>query len=160
LTVRIRLARLDDLPSIMHTENSCFGEESFDTSVVHAFLVRKDSFVLVAVDDASVIGVAMCHCSERLSRGRIASVAVVGNHQGKGVGTTLIEACEREFRKRGITRFTLEAALDNVRAVRTYLSNGYRIMCTINDYYSHGRGAYYMEKDVTMEGKRVKVKVS
>jgi len=160
LIVRIRLARMDDLPAIMHTENSCFGEERFDTGVVRAFLSRKDSFALVAIDGTNVIGAAMCNCSERNARGRIASVAVLDDHRGKGIGSKLVNACEREFRKRGVTRFTLEVAIDNKPAVRTYISNGYVIMCTMKDYYSRGRGAYFMEKDITMEGKRVKVKVS
>jgi ribosomal-protein-alanine N-acetyltransferase len=160
LNVRIRLARIDDLPAIMHTEDSCFGEERFDTGVVRAFLSRKDSFAFVAVDGADVIGAAMCNCSERNARGRIASVAVLDDHRGKGLGSSLVKACEKEFRKRGLTRFTLEVAVDNKSAVRTYISNGYVVKCTMNDYYSNGRGAYFMEKDVTMEGKRVKVKVS
>jgi ribosomal-protein-alanine N-acetyltransferase len=160
LIVRIRLARMDDLPAIMHTEDSCFGEERFDIGVVRAFLSRKDSFALVAVDGADVIGVAMCNCSERSARGRIASVAVLDDHRGKGLGSKLVRACEKEFRGRGITKFTLEAAVDNKPAVRTYISNGYVIKCIMKDYYSRGRGAYFMEKDVTMDGKRVKVKVS
>lgn len=160
MNVRIRLARMDDLPAIMHTENSCFGEERFDTGVVRAFLSRKDSFALLAVDGVDVIGVAMCNCSERNARGTIASVAVLDDHRGKGLGSKLVKACEKELRKRGVTRFMLEVAVDNKPAVRTYISNGYVIKCTIKDYYSRGRAAYFMEKDVTMEGKRVKIKVS
>lgn len=160
MAVRIRLARLEDLAAIMHTENACFGEERFDVSVVRALLTRRDSFALVAEVGEDIIGAAMCSCSTRSSRGRIASVAVLHEHRSRGIGSKLIEACEGEFRKRGATRFTLEAAMDNTAAIRTYLSNGYRIRCTINDYYSRGRNAYYMEKDVTMEGKRTKVRVS
>ncbi len=160
MTVRIRLAQMDDLPAIMRTEASCFNEERFDLGVVRAFLARRDSFAIVAVDNGEVVGAAMCILSNRSALGRIASVAVLDEHRGKGLGSKLVKACEKEFRRRGITRFTLEVAVDNTVAVQTYLSNGYVIKCTLKDYYSRGRGAYLMEKDVTMEGNRVKVKVS
>lgn len=158
--MKIRLAGLDDLDAIMRVENACFGNERFDLSVVRAFLARRDSFALIAVDDDLPVGAAMCTCSRGTSRGRIASVAVLDECRRRGVGSRLVKACEREFRRRGFTRFVLEVAVDNEAAVKTYVANGYRIRGTIKDYYSRGRSAYCMEKDVTMEGRRTKVRVS
>ena len=160
MAVKIRLAELDDLPAIMLIEDACFSDERFNVSVVRSFLARKDSFALVAVDENEVIGAAMCICSLHSSRGRIASVAVVGSHRGRGIGSKLIAACEDEFRRRGACKFTLEVAVDNAGAVKTYLDSGYHIKLTIRDYYSRGRSAYYMEKETHMEGRRRKVRVS
>ena len=158
--MKIRLAHMDDLPAIMLIEDACFGDERFDVSVVRSFLARKDSFALVAIDDGDIVGAAMCICSARTTRGRIASVAVLDRHRGSGIGSELILACENEFRRRGVMIFALEVAVDNAAAVKTYLNNGYRIRLTIRDYYSRGRSAYYMEKDIAMEGSRRKVRVS
>ncbi|UCE81343.1 MAG: GNAT family N-acetyltransferase [Methanobacteriota archaeon] len=158
--MKIRLARLDDLPEVMKIENACFGQERFDVNIVRALLTRRNSFTLVAEECRETVGAAMCSCSVRSAHGRIASVAVLPEHRNMGVGSKLITACEEEFRRRGVTRFTLEVAVDNATAVRTYLANGYRIVSEISDYYSRGRSAYNMEKDVTMEGRRTKVRVS
>ena len=158
--MKIRLAKLDDLPAMMAIEDACFGDERFDAVVVRSFLARRDSFSLVAVGKDEIVGAAMCMCSPHSPRGRIASVAVLGPYRGSGVGSELIAACEEEFCRRGATTFALEVAVDNASAVKTYLKNGYRIKLTIRDYYSHGRSAYYMEKEAHMEGRRRKVRVS
>ena len=108
MAVKIRLAELDDLPAIMLIEDACFGDERFEASVVRSFLVRKDSFALLAIEKDEVIGAAMCICSLHSYGGRIASVAVLAPHRGLGIGSELVAACEDEFRRRGARKFALE----------------------------------------------------
>lgn len=158
--MKIRLAQQDDLNAIMRTENLCFGDERFETGGVKAFLARRDSFGLVAMNRDEVVGAAMCVCSPHYSLGRIISVAVLKEFRRRGIASALIRECEEEFVRRGFTRFALEVASDNIAAIRTYTSIGYRIEGAIKDYYSHGRNAFYMEKDLTMDGRKTKVKVS
>ena len=158
--MKIRLAQQDDLNAIMRTEHLCFGDERFETGVVRAILARRDSFGLVAMDRDEVVGAAMCVCSPQSSLGRIISVAVLEEYRRRGIASALIRECEEEFVSRGFTRFALEVASDNAAAIRAYTSSGYRIQGAIKDYYSHGRSAFYMEKDMTMDGRKTKVKVS
>ena len=156
----IRLATEDDLEGIMHIERACFREDRFDVGTVRTFLRRKDSFIIVAVDDGEVVGAAMCVCSKRLARGRIASVAVLEEHRKMGTGAVLLEASEGELRIRGIGTAVLEVDVDNESAVKLYTSHGYEVKGTMKDYYSRGRDAFYMEKDIAMRGRRVKVRPS
>jgi ribosomal protein S18 acetylase RimI-like enzyme len=159
-TVKIRLATTKDLKGMMRIEELCFGDERFDSGTVRAYLTRKDAFAVVAVAKEGVVGAAMGIVATRLGCGRIGSVAVLRDYRGKGLGRKLLEACENEFRARGITHFMLEVAVDNVEAIGIYEANGYRINSVIGGYYSRGKDAYFMEKDVTMQGRRVKVKPS
>ena len=158
--MKTRLATPEDFVGIMRIEELCFGDERFDSETVRAYLTRKDAFAIVAVTKEGIVGSAMGTASARLGRGRIGSVAVLGDHRGKGVGNRLLEACEAEFRAIGITHFLLEVAVENVDAIKLYETNGYRINDVIGGYYSRGKDAYLMEKDVTMEGRRVRIRPS
>lgn len=158
--MKIRLAAPEDLEGMMRIEDLCFGDERFDSETVRAYLARKDAFAVVAVTKEGVVGSAMGTASARLRCGRIGSVAVLRGHRGMGVGNRLLEACEMEFRARGITHFLLEVAVENVDAIKLYEANGYRINNVIGGYYSRGKDAYLMEKDVAMEGRRVKISPS
>jgi ribosomal protein S18 acetylase RimI-like enzyme len=158
--VEIRLASEDDLEGIMRIEKACFREDRFDIGTVRTFLRRKDSFVVVAVEGDDVVGAAMCACSTRLARGRIASVAVLEEHRRRGTGAVLLEASEDELRTRGVGTAVLEVDVDNESAVKLYVSHGYDVKGTMRDYYSRGRDAFYMEKDIAMRGRRVRVRPS
>ena len=144
----------------MRTENLCFGDDRFSPRVVRSLISRRDAFVLVALEEDVIIGAAMCVFSKAQCVGRIASVAVLADRRERGVGTKLLNACERDLRKTGITRFALEVSVANAVAVRMYESSGYSTRSTIQDYYGKGLDAFYMEKDVTMKGRRTKVKLS
>ena len=158
--MEIRPAAEDDLDGIMHIENECFREDRFDVDTVRTFLRRRDSFILVAVDGGRIVGATMCMCSSRMGRGRIASVAVLEGFRGKGIGGDLLEASEDELLRRGIGTAILEVDVQNESAVKLYVSHDYTIMGTMEDYYSGGRDAYYMEKELAMRGRRVRVRPS
>jgi len=158
--VKIRLAAPEDLKGMMRVEELCFGDERFDSETVRTYLTRKDSFAIVAVTKESIVGTVMGTASAKLGCGRIGSVAVLGDQRSKGVGNKRREACEMECRARGITHFLLEVAVDNVDAIKLSDADGYRINNVIGGYYSRGKDAYLMEKDVTMEGRRVRIRPS
>jgi predicted GNAT family N-acyltransferase len=61
---------------------------------------------------------------------RIGRMAVVDDARGKGVGTALLQFLETEARRRGATRFTLNA---QVSARRFYERAGYRAVGAVFD---------------------------
>ncbi|UCE92089.1 MAG: GNAT family N-acetyltransferase [Methanobacteriota archaeon] len=158
--MRIRRASLGDMPGIMRIEDLCFGRRRFSPQLVQSMLLRDDCLVLVTVDAEVVVGAAMCTFSRFQETGRIASIAVLAEHRGRGIGRSLLKASESELRDRGASRFTLEVSVDNAAAIDMYRSNGYSVGSIIADYYEKGESALYMEKDLTMRGKRTSVKVS
>lgn len=158
--MRIRRASLEDLPGIMLTEDRCFADGRFSSQVVQSLILRNHAFVLVAIVDDAIVGAAACLFSRAQGIGRIASVAVLPEHRARGIGSKLLGACERELCEMGVTRFGLEVSVENIVAVRMYESNGYQVKSLIVDYYGNGMDALYMEKDVTMSGRRTKVRLS
>jgi len=137
----------------MSIEEQCFGKEKFNQETVRAFLIRTDTFVLLAEESGERLGSTMCVVSEEVSEGKIASIAVLRRHRGKGVGALLLEACETEFRARHLRRYSLEVETENEPAISLYLSRGYEAKGIIKDFYSAGRDAYCMEKKVDSNGR-------
>lgn len=142
----IRQAVRSDLRAIMQIERACFGSERFSTQTVLAMISREDSFTLIAEEDDEVVGAAMCTFSSESGEGKIASIAVLEEHRGRGIGKALLKACEESLRSLGLSLFTLEVDVDNEAAVNLYTSNGYLINGVIEGFYSSGRDAYSMSK--------------
>lgn len=152
----IRKAAPHELPELLRMEEECFGMEKFPPETVRAFVARSDAFVLLAIEGDEKLGSAMCIFSDEASEGKIASIAVLRKHRGKGVGAQLLEACENEFQARSLRRYSLEVETENEPAVSLYLSRGYEAKGIIKDFYSVGRDAYCMEKSV-VPGRRVRI---
>jgi ribosomal protein S18 acetylase RimI-like enzyme len=158
--VELRQASEGDLKGIMAVENDCFGSERYDTRTVRAFLRRTDSFVLVAVEDDMVLGAAMCLFPPGLDEGRIASIAVLRRHRRRGIGSALLDECERILGALNLGRYVLEVDTRNRSAVRLYRKRGYVTTGRIDDFYSKGRHAFVMEKSAERSLRRVRIRPS
>ncbi len=160
LTVNIRPADEGDLPGLLKIEEDCFGSEKFNAETVHAFVMRDDTFVLVAFDGSEIVGSAMCMVSELDLHGKIASIAVLKQRRGSGIGAALLDECERVFRSQGLVRYSLEVEASNKLAIALYASRGYEVKTSIQDFYGSGRHAFYMEKKVDLQKTKVNVQTA
>ncbi len=156
----VRAAGLGDLDGLLKIEEECFGAERFSAETVRSFIERDDTFVLAAIEDDKLIGSAMCMISQERGEGRIASVAVLPDSRRKGIGSKLLEGCERGFMNRGLTVSELEVDVGNEPAIALYLSKGYEVRGLIEDFYGAGRDAYAMARALRYAGKGVRIKVS
>jgi len=104
-----------------------------EDSAIHAMVVEEDQ----------VLAVARLHEVEK-GLGQVRCVAVASNHQGKGLGKTVMNYLESEALKKGIQRIVLEA---RENAVPFYKSIGYHIIK--ESYLLFGEIQHYtMEKDL------------
>lgn len=158
LAVNVRRASRADLDGLLRIEERCFGAEKFSPETVNAFLERDDAFVVAAEESGDLVGSAMCLVSFERKEGRIASIAVVAEMRRKGIGSLLLRECERLFDSLDTEEYTLEVETVNEPAIAMYLSHGYSVLGTIEDFYGAGRQAYFMSKKPS--GKKVSVKPS
>lgn len=158
LVVNIRQADEVDLPELLKIEEDCFGSERFSTETVRAFVVRDDTFVLVAYEGNEIVGSAMCMASELDLHGKIASIAVLKQRRGTGIGAALLDECERVFRSLGLLRYSLEVEASNSLAIALYASRGYVVKASLQDFYGAGRPAFYMEKKLDLQKDKVNVR--
>jgi dTDP-4-amino-4,6-dideoxy-D-galactose acyltransferase len=85
--------------------------------------------VLVAEDDRGrLAGYVTCHKHTDADRGHIGLFAVSEQAQGRGVGSTLLQAALEWFAANQVTAMTVATQLGNLRAVQFYGRHGLRIM--------------------------------
>lgn len=96
---------------------------------------------------AEVDGVVVGWCSRSARRAYIPFLFVMPELQGHGLGSLLLRRMESILELEGADRVQLETPADNVRAVRFYEKQGYRILAMRPD----GRAAHEPFMSVRLE---------
>ena len=89
----------------------------------HAVAEQLQSIIVAVVD-----GVVVAWCSRSRRRAYIPFLFVAPEFQGHGLGSMLLRRMESMLELEGAERVHLETQADNVRAVRFYERQGYRIL--------------------------------
>jgi ribosomal-protein-alanine N-acetyltransferase len=155
--VTVRRADENDLFDLLRIEDVIFGRERFSVDIVRAFIVRADAFTVVAEDEGvgRLVGSASCLVSENTGEGRIASIAVLKEWRGQGIGSGLLEECERILSTFRLKKYVLEVEATNMPAIILYTHRGYEVVGTLKEYYGIGRDAYTMEKRLNRETRKL-----
>ena len=107
--------------------------ESWDRrrAAYEASLAEPDAFLLLAERRGEPVGYALVRVvtgfhsfgpHERL--GSVETLSVLGEERGRGVGTALMDAVERELAKLGVRSLKLAVIEGNQRALRFYARRG------------------------------------
>ncbi len=89
-------------------------------------LQRDPDLFLVAEEDGVLIGTVIGGFDGR--RGFIYHLAVLPEHQGRGVGMTLMDEVEGRLRAKGCIRCYLLVMPDNVEAIQYYEKRGWKLL--------------------------------
>jgi ribosomal-protein-alanine N-acetyltransferase len=127
------------LPLLTEQPGMRQSEQNRLRHAVHETLDR----IIVAEIDGLVVG----WCSRARGRAYIPFLFVVPEFQSHGVGSTLLRRMESMIELEGAERVHLETPADNVRAVRFYERQGYRILALKPD----GRPAHESFMSVRLE---------
>jgi ribosomal protein S18 acetylase RimI-like enzyme len=157
--VTIRPAGRRDLDDLARLEQERFPVDAFDRPTLERLLAGHTT-VLVAETGGRFTGSAIMLWRRGSRVGRLYSIAVPERAQGLGIGRRLLEACEREARRRDCTRVSLEVRAANERAIDLYARNGYRITEQLPGYYQDGADGVRMVKELEpLPGERFRVPV-
>ena len=105
----VRFAEASDIPSVINV-NSVTLPEHYSDYFYYEILKDFPSTFLFAELDGEVVSYIMCRLEYGLSvtkrfglakKGHIISIAVLEEHRGKGIGTTLIKEAMEEIRRAG-----------------------------------------------------------
>ena len=143
---RIRRARPMDLPALIALERNAFTTDHLSPRQYRQHLVSPTALVLVAVDDAGLLGTALVFFRRDSDLARLYSIAVADGARGRGIGEALLSAAERAARARGSGRLRLEVHQDNAAAMRLYQRRGYVRFAQCPEYYEDGGDAWRYEK--------------
>ncbi len=142
--MNIRRAQPQDLRAVVRIERASFADP-WPASLLAWYLQRPDGLHFVA-EEAEVLGFLLALREEGPLAGvHVHNLAVHPSHQGRGVGTALLQAAIGEARSRGASTVRLEVRTGNDKARRFYEQRGFRVVQVLPHYYEDGENAWAME---------------
>ncbi len=146
--MRLRTARLDDVPALARLERDCFGDQAWSEAVVQAELadVPGIRYVVVAAEGDSLVGYGVLTVASETAD--IQRVAVAAGCRRRGTGRRLLAELLHEASRRGCSTVLLELAADNVAARALYAAAGLSTVTARQDYYGPGRDAVVMSRSL------------
>jgi ribosomal protein S18 acetylase RimI-like enzyme len=117
--IRTRDFRVSDYEAALQLWQRVEGleiAEGDEKENIAQFLARNSGLSRVAVDGATVVGVALCGHDGR--RGHIYHLAVDPAYQGCGLGKRLLKECLDGLRRAGVKRVIIMVADDNQRGTK------------------------------------------
>ncbi len=143
----IRRATLDDIPALAALEERCFSTDVLAASDLRR-LLRRGHGMFVDVHRGLIRGYCLVIFRARTTIGRIYTFAVAPEARGQGIGGRLLAAMERETRRRGRARISVEANPRNRAARRVYESRGFRVRDFLPRFYEDGTDAVKLVKEL------------
>ena len=149
MSITIRRVRLADAAAVARVQSdpAVFGqllqmphgdEELYRARIADTCAPGKQDLWLVAEVDGEVVGNAGIHpMGPSLRRRHVMGLgmAVASTHQGKGVGSALMQAlCDYADRWAQVLRLELTVYTDNARAIALYRKFGFEIEGTLKAY--------------------------
>lgn len=144
----ITRAGMLDLPGIVELEQSGFGADRWSEESWRSELGGGDDRFVIAARtvDGAVLGVATFQAVAQVAD--LHRVVVHPEARGQGFGRALVTAGCDWAMTTGARRMLLEVATDNVPALGLYRALGFHDVAVRKDYYSTGRDALVMERDL------------
>jgi [ribosomal protein S18]-alanine N-acetyltransferase len=147
----VRAAEVDDLDAIAKLERDSFPEDQVSRRSIGYFVRAPHMPVIVATVDGELVGYALLSLRKHSQAIRVYSIAVDARFARRGVGSALLQACEKYARGRQKSRLTLEVRYDNAHAIALYEKLGFRQFGEHEDYYDDGATALRYTKIVCPE---------
>ena len=146
--LEIRPMTKDDLTAVLAIESELFPIDAWTKELFLGELaeVSNSRDVAVAVIESEIVGYASFRYVGK--QGDVNTVAVSSEHQGKGIGTALMDWLESQAVLRNVREIFLEVRSDNEAALKMYISRGYERIDVRRNYYGNTIDANIMRKRV------------
>lgn len=125
MTGPLRPARPDDLDAIMTIERASFPTDAWSESAMRRTLADPDVVSEVAEPETQVVGYAALLAPIGAEEADVLTLAVAGEHRGRGLGRVLLRRLVDAAELRGARSVFLEVREDNPVAERLYASEGF-----------------------------------
>jgi ribosomal-protein-alanine N-acetyltransferase len=139
----IEPASLRDLGTLRHIERVCFPQDAWPLLDLISVLSFSGVVRYKAVRDHQMVGFIAGDVRRSEGVAWIATIAVLPEYQGQGIGSLLLETCEAHI---PLKRIRLCVRPTNDGAIRLYARSGYVNVGEWTKYYQDGESALVMEK--------------
>jgi len=148
----LRRFQPSDLDRVMEINRICLPENY----ATYFFLDLHERFpetFIVAEEDNKIIGYIMCRIETGLPdfrffgiprKGHVISIAVLPEHQRKGIGIALMKEAMTKMKGYKATECYLEVRVSNEPGVNLYRKLGFKTSRSVHGYYADGEDAYIM----------------
>lgn len=123
LAIRLRRMGVDDLAQVGKVDAAAFVDEWRNSPGMLRTAFREAALATVAEIDGQVIGYQISTTSP--VGGHLARLAVLPDHQGRGVGKALVTGVLDGFTAQGIQRVTVNTQTDNLASLAIYQQAGF-----------------------------------
>lgn len=148
--VTLRDMTAADVPAVHELERRLFPVDAWPLQMFHDELAQADTRrYLIAELHGGIVGYAGLMCIEPISD--VQTIAVVPEHEGKGIGSALLTELIRESRRRRAEDVLLEVRADNPRAQQLYRRFGFEQIHVRPRYYRDGVDALIMRLQLPTE---------
>jgi ribosomal protein S18 acetylase RimI-like enzyme len=141
--VKIGPASWRDFPSVLALERLCFDKDSWPIIDLIAALTFPATVRLKAEVDGRLVGFVLGDRRRRKGLSWIATLGVHPEFRRQGIGTRLLQVCEREL---DTPRVRLTLRESNTAAHELYLRQGYEDVGRWTGYYYDQEDGIVMEK--------------
>ena len=124
--VKIRKAKIADLPQLVAVENACFDYEQLSRRNFHWMIKKAHSIFLVIEYKTTLIGYGLVLINRGTSLARLYSICTLEEYQGFGLASKLIAELEGLASEEEDCAFLrLEVKDNNKGAIKLYEKLGY-----------------------------------
>jgi ribosomal-protein-alanine N-acetyltransferase len=141
--VVIEPASLHDLGALRRLEQVCFPKDAWPLLDLVSVLTFRGVIRLKAVSEKQMIGFIAGDVRRAEGVAWISTVGVLPEYRGRGIGGSLMLACEAQI---PVNRIRLCVRPSNEVAIRLYEKLGYIRVGEWTKYYTDGESALVMEK--------------
>lgn len=159
-TFTLRPFKPTDLEQVMHINRVCLPE-NYTTFFFMNLYQRFPATFIVAEENGEIVGYIMCRIETGVPsfkllgitrKGHVISVAVLPDHQRKGIGYELMREAMQAMVNYKAKECYLEVRASNVPAVNLYKKMGFEIAKTVRGYYADGEDACVMARKLPFLG--------
>jgi len=155
--IGLRDAVFADLPRLYELDKICFAADiAYSRREFRGLLRARATVGVVAEEGRELAGFCVAQRVPDSGSGRtqlvghIVTIDVAPGFRRRGVGRLLMLEVESRMRAAGAALLRLEAAEDNLPALRFYEALGFEPVGAFPDYYRSGLGAVVMEKPLAL----------
>jgi ribosomal-protein-alanine N-acetyltransferase len=158
VTYKFRMFKPSDLEAVMQINRECLPENYTPLFFMNLYKRFPETFI-VAEANKKIAGYIMCRIETGIPsfkllgitrRGHVISIAVLPNHQQKGVGYALIRESMQAMVNYKAKECYLEVRTSNLPAVGLYKKLGFEIARTSKNYYADGEDAFVMSRQLPL----------
>ncbi len=139
----IEPATWHDLNALRHVEKICFPKDAWPLLDLIGILTFPNIIRLKAVADGQMVGFVAGDIKRSEKLAWIATIGVLPEYRGRGIGAALLAACEEKL---DVPVVRLVVRESNATAIRLYERFGYGMLGRWRKYYSDGEDGTVMEK--------------